>query len=253
MHSPLSYVGGKHRLSKLIVSHFPEHKTYVELFSGGAQVLFRKPPSDVEVLNDCDRDVTTFFRVCQLHSKELMRYMDFMINSREWFEQLEKTPAEILTDIQRAARFLYLQKLAYGGRVFRRSYASHVTKSPNYRLSRVPEIIKAIRDRVADVQVECLPYEQVIEKYDRPTTLFYIDPPYFEVPRFYNFNFEQKDFEALEQRLRTMQGKFILSINDRPFIRELFREYRLTSVDIAYGISSAPSRMHKELLIKNFS
>ena len=71
--SPLSYIGGKNRLAKRIIEIFPKHTTYVEAFAGGAQVLFHKEPSAVEVLNDLDGEIVNFFRVCQLHHEELIR------------------------------------------------------------------------------------------------------------------------------------------------------------------------------------
>ena len=106
MVGPLPYIGGKHRLAKKIIELFPKHTTYVEPFAGGAQVLFHKEPSAVEVLNDLDGDVVNLFRVCQAHHEELIRCMKFMLASRRWFATLKAQNPETLTDIQRAARFL---------------------------------------------------------------------------------------------------------------------------------------------------
>src|SRR5207247_11050245 len=108
MVGPLSYLGGKNRLAKKIISLIPEHTTYVEPFCGGAQVFFHKEPSAVEILNDLNEDIFNFLRVCKLHHKELLRYLHFCIVSRRWFELFEKTPPETLTDVQRAARFFFL-------------------------------------------------------------------------------------------------------------------------------------------------
>src|SRR5262250_1358971 len=105
MTGPLPYIGGKNRLAKKIISLFPKHLTYVEPFAGGAQVLFHKQPSDVEVLNDLDGEIVNFFRVCQSHHQELVRYLHFIVVSRQWYEMLANTRPESLTDIQRAARF----------------------------------------------------------------------------------------------------------------------------------------------------
>src|SRR5580658_4819738 len=109
MKGPVAYIGGKNRIANQIIEIFPEHKTFVEVFSGGAQVLFHKEPSAVEVLNDLDGDVVTFFRVCQLHYEELVRYLKFVLISRRWFSLFEAENPAALTDIQRAARFFYLQ------------------------------------------------------------------------------------------------------------------------------------------------
>ena len=114
MRGPLSYIGGKTRLASRIIDRIPEHLAYVEPFAGGAQVFFHKEPSKIEVLNDLDGEVVNLYRICQSHHEELIRYMRFMLLSREWFERLQKTPPAMLTDIQRAARYLYLQKVAFG-------------------------------------------------------------------------------------------------------------------------------------------
>src|ERR1700722_13963413 len=106
MIGPLPYIGGKRALAKQIIDIFPKHTTYVETLAGGAQVLFRKEPSKVEVLNDLDYEVTNFFRCCQLHHEELVRYLRYTLASRRWFEIMRDSDPSILTDIQRAARFL---------------------------------------------------------------------------------------------------------------------------------------------------
>src|SRR5882724_7496517 len=103
MTGPLSYIGGKNRLAKHIISLFPEHTTYVEPFAGGAQVFFHKAPSHVEVLNDLSFDVVNFFRVCQWHYEELVRQLHFHPISRKWHEFYISANPESMTDIQRAA------------------------------------------------------------------------------------------------------------------------------------------------------
>src|SRR5205807_3601507 len=110
MAGPLSYIGGKNRLAKRVIEIFPEHTTYVEPFAGGAQVFFRKEPSKVEVLNDLDQEIVNFFRVCQSHYEELLRYLRFTLVSRAWFDLMKVTDPRTLTDVQRAARHFYLLK-----------------------------------------------------------------------------------------------------------------------------------------------
>jgi len=251
MIGPLPYIGGKHRLAAQIMALLPEHTTYVEPFAGGAQVFFRKEPSKVEVLNDLDYDIVNFYRVCQSHYEELVRYLRFTIASRTWFALLRGTDPATLTDIQRAARFLYLQKNSFGGLVVKQNFHYGVTKPSNFTPTRIPAIIEAAHQRLAKVQIESLPYEQVLEKYDRPTTLFYLDPPYWE-RKLYKFNFKEADFIALEARLQQLAGKFILSLDDHPKVRELFRAFRMERTEIYYTAQRTAGTRYGELLIMNF-
>ncbi len=251
MKGPLNYVGGKNRLAKLIIERIPDHLTYVEPFSGGAQVFFHKPRSRIEVLNDLDSELVNFYRVCQHHDKELARWMRSMPLSREWFHQLEKVAPDGLTDVQRAARYLYLQKLAYGGRVTRKAYAIHATTPPNLHQDRIANTLADVHTRLTGVQIEHLPYDKVIERYDRPQTFFYLDPPYYDI-RLYRHNLEHGDFLQMATLLGTIQGKFMLSLNDHAEVRKIFAAFTLETVKIAYSLHSAVGKRHQELLIRNY-
>jgi DNA adenine methylase len=251
MVGPLSYIGGKNRLAKKIISILPEHITYVEPFAGGAQVLFHKSPSNVEVLNDLDFDVVNFFRVCQWHYEEFVRYLRFCLASRKLHDLHLATNPATLTDIQRAGRFFYLQKNSFGGLILKQKFHYGVTQPSNYNPERIPEIIEQTHRRLARVQIESLPYDQVMEKYDRPTTLFYLDPPYWE-RKLYKFNFSESDFHNLEARMQEIKGKCILSLDDRPEVRELFGRFRLEPIELKYTAKRNTKPLHKELLILNF-
>src|SRR5690348_15954368 len=208
MKGPLAYIGGKNKIAGKIIEAFPEHKTFAEVFAGGAQVLFHKEPSAVEILNDLDQDVVTFFRVCQNHFEELVRYLKFVITSRAWFELLQAEDPKSLTDVQRAGRFFDLQKNAYAGLVRNRTFGYSVEEPSRFNPERIPELIESTHKRLARVQIECLPYEQILKKYDRPTTLFYLDPPYFG-RKLYNFNLDEADFVEMAKRLMQIRGKFL--------------------------------------------
>jgi DNA adenine methylase len=251
MIGPLPYIGGKNRLATKIISLLPEHTTYVEPFAGGAQVLFHKPPSNVEVLNDLDFDVVNFFRVCQWHSEELVRYLRFCFASRRLHELHVKSDPATLTDIQRAGRFYYLQKNSFGGLIVKQKFHYGVTQQSNYNPDRIPEVIEQAHRRLQRVQIECLPYDQILARYDRATTVFYLDPPYWE-RRLYRHNFIEQDFIQMELRLRAIKGKFLLSLDDHPEVRRLFHNWRIVPVDIAYTAQRQVGKRFKELLIMNY-
>ena len=247
----LPYIGGKNRLANEIIALFPPHHTYVEAFAGGASTFFRKQPSKVEILNDLDGEVTNLFRVCQLHHEELIRYMRWMVSSRDWFKLLDHIDTSTLTDIQRAARTIYLQKNGYAGMVRRHSFNPGVLQPTGFNIERLPEIVAKTHERLARVAIESLPYEQVLKRYDRDTTLFFLDPPYYG-RKLYNFNFEHEDFVILAKRLTKLKGKFILSLNDVPEVRSIFSRFKIHGVELHYTAQKTPGKRFKEVLIRNF-
>jgi DNA adenine methylase len=114
----IPWIGGKSRLYDRIVALMPPHTCYVELFAGGAAVFLRRPvAAKSEILNDVNGDLINLYRVVQSHLDEFVRQFDWSLNSRAVFENHQSHPAQNLTDIQRAARFFYLQCNCFGGKV----------------------------------------------------------------------------------------------------------------------------------------
>lgn len=251
MRGPLAYIGGKRAVAKEIIAVLPKHVTYVEPFAGGAQIFFAKEPSKVEVLNDLDGELVNFYRVIQRHYEELIRYMRFTIVSRTVFDLLKAANVGQLTDIQRAARMLYLQKTSYAGRVTRQNFRTGIVQPPGLNPERIPELIEETHERLARVLLECLPYEKVLAKYDSPATCFYVDPPYFEV-KHYKFNLDPDDFRTLAERLGAIKGSFVLSLNDVPEVRTIFGAFRIRSIEMPYTAQKTAGKRFKEVLITNF-
>jgi DNA adenine methylase len=251
MRSPISYIGGKNRLAKRIIEIFPPHKTYVEAFAGGAQVLFHKEPSVVEVLNDLDGELVNLYRSLQLHHEEVIRYFRFVLVSRRWFDLLKAADPATLTDIQRAARYFYLLKNSFASLVRHPNYHWHVAQKPGFNLENLPELINKTHKRLERVQIECLPYGEILKRFDRPETLFFCDPPYFG-RALYRYNFTTSDFEKLEERLGGLQGKFVLTLNDTPEVRVLFRRFAIRTVELAYSAQKHAGRKYGEVFITNF-
>lgn len=250
MIGPLPYIGGKRRLAATIAGLLPPHVTYVEPFAGGAQVFFHKTPSRVEVLNDLDGEVVNFLRVCQQHDQELGRWLRHAVASRDLHDWFSRQDPSLLTDVQRAARFLYLQKNSFGGRVTRRSFHRAVTQPSNYKPERLPGILAAAAARLTRTQLERLPYEQVLRRYDSTTTCFYLDPPYAG-RSLYRHNFRDSDFAALADFLSEIRGSFLLSVNDHPVARAAFGQFPCRPISVAYTSSRTVPRV-SELLYSNF-
>lgn len=254
MTSPLfPWIGGKSRLAPTILPLFPDHQCYVELFAGGAALFFAKEPSDVEVLNDINGDLTNLYRVVQRHLAEFVRQFQWALTSRQVFEwEKAKAPAT-LTDIERAARFYYLQRMAFGGRVDGQSFGYATTTPPRLPLTRLEEELSNAwrRLNLGPAYIENLPWHDVLKRYDRPHTLFYADPPYWQTEGYgVPFGFEQ--YELLADSMARMEGTLILSINDHPDIRRVFAGYPMQSIDIAYTVGGGRGTQAKELIIGNW-
>lgn len=252
MNSPLPYIGGKSKLSKTIIEMMPEHKSYCEVFCGAAWVFFRKEQSKFEVINDLDSDLVCFYRVLQNHLEEFVRQFKWCLTSREWFEDWKRQQvAGGLTDIQRAARYYYLQRMCFGGRVRGRTFGAAPDHAPRINLLRIEQEMSDIHLRLARVTIEHLPYQAFIRKYDRQTTLFYLDPPYFKAP-YYEHNLELEDFEQMAELLASVKAKFILSINDHQEMRRVFKPFNIKPVALNYTVAKAKQSVGKELLVTNY-
>ncbi|CAK8739093.1 hypothetical protein SODG_002696 [Sodalis praecaptivus] len=177
MSSPIiPWIGGKRRLIKQILPLFPAHQCYVEPFCGGAALFFSKPPAKVEVLNDINGELMNLYRIVKVHLEEFMRQFKWALSSRQLFDWHRQTPPDTLTDIQRAARFYYLQRLAFGGRVSGQNFGTTTTSPQRFNLLRLEEQLSQAHLRLSDATIEHLDWQDCIEKYDRPHTLFYLDP-----------------------------------------------------------------------------
>jgi DNA adenine methylase len=252
MVGPLSYLGGKNRAASKIISLIPEHNCYIEPFCGGAQVFFHKEPSKVEILNDLDEEIFNFLRVCQIHHHELVSYLQFCVASRKWFELFEAQDPKTLSDIQRAARFFYLQKNCFAGLVRRQHFKVSVSDGSNYNPHRIPMILHCAHERLLGVQLDCRPYQEILSRYDRPDTFFYLDPPYFGLP-YYKFNFAERDFAELVSLLKNLKGRFLLSLNDMPEVRRIFNDFKIQGLTLSYSSQRKAGKVFKEVLISNYT
>lgn len=252
MNSPLPYIGGKSKLSKTIIEMMPEHKSYCEVFAGAAWVFFRKEPSKYEFINDLDSDLVCFYRVVQNHIEEFVKQFKWCLLSREWFEDWKRQrEAGGLTDIQRAARYYYLQRMCFGGRVRNRVFGASPTHPPRINLLRLEQEMSEIHLRLSRVTIEHLPYQEFISKYDRQQTLFYLDPPYYKAP-YYEHNLKLQDFKEMAALLSGIKANFILSINDHKDMRQVFKAFDIKPVSLKYTVAKGRQSVGKELLITNY-
>jgi DNA adenine methylase len=248
-------MGGKRRLADRLIPLFPPHECYVEVFAGGAALFFLRPqPAPVEVLNDINGDLVSLYRVVQNHVEEFVRQFKWALSSRQLFEWQKITRPETLTDIQRAARFFYLQHHAFGGKVAGQNFGT-ATTGPAPNIMRIEENLSAAWQRLAGVYVENLPWLECAERYDRPHTFLYMDPPYWQTEG-YGVDFPFDQYLAMADFMRRCKGRVMVSINDHPDIREAFGGFHMERIDIRYSNTNqrqGGAEVTGELVIMNWA
>ncbi|MEJ6008692.1 DNA adenine methylase [Novosphingobium aquae] len=248
------YIGGKRMLAKRLVGMIGEvpHRTYAEVFVGMGGVFFRRDHKPTaEVINDWSEDVSTFFRVMQHHYVAFLDMVRFQVSSRAGFEKLVRQDPSTLTDLQRSARFLYLQRLAFGGKVNGRHFGVNAAAPARFDITKLAPMIEAVHERLAGVVIERLPWSEFIARYDRAGTLFYLDPPYYGCERDYGPGmFDRGEFEALAEQLRSIAGRFILSLNDHPDVRRIFAGFTQHEAEVLYTVGGTDkAKVAAELII----
>ena len=253
--SPVApYLGGKKLLAKGLVAKLRgiPHRAYVEPFVGMGGIFFRRDfISPCEVINDLNGDVANLFRILQRHYVPLMDMLRWQITSRQEFERLRKACPSVLTDLERAARFLYLQRLAFGGKVG--GAFGVAIGTARFDIHKLAQLLDDAHNRLSRVVIESLPYGDVITRYDREDTLFYLDPPYYGNESDYNAPFQRADFKRIAEYLRNLKGCFVLSLNDRPEVREIFSGFHVEAVEVSYSVSREKKGRGKrgEIIISN--
>jgi DNA adenine methylase len=233
----IPWPGGKTRLLQHLLPLLCDnpHTCYVEAFAGGAALLFAREPAKVEVLNDTHGELVRLYRVVAHHLDEFVRQFRWALTSREMFKWAQMQRPETLTDIQRAARFFYLQRLTFGGKVTGQSFGTASTSPKRINLLRLEEDLSAAHLRLHRAVIENLPWQDCVTRYDAPHTLFFFDPPYWDTEG-YGVEFGMDQYEALAERMATMKGASILTINDHPEMRRVFGRFRSKVVSIKYTI-----------------
>lgn len=247
------YIGGKRRLAATLASRIAAipHALYAEPFVGMGGVFFRRRHAPgAEVINDRNGEVVNLFRILQRHYPQFMDTLRFQIASRREFERLKACDPATLTDLERAGHFLYLQRLAFGGKVAGQNFGVVYEGGARFNLTRLAPMLEAVHERLAGVVIENLDWADFIDRYDRKGTLFYLDPPYHGSENDYGAGlFPRADFERLAARLRALKGRFILSINDTAEIRETFKGFGMDEVELLYSVSGGAGTKAAELVV----
>jgi DNA adenine methylase len=251
------WLGGKRNLAKRICALIDgdAHISYAEPFVGMGGVFLRRTSRPrAEFINDYQRDVYNLFRVLQEHYVAFLDMLRFQITTQANFNRLVGVDPTTLTDMQRAGRFLFLQRLAFGGKISGRNFGLSTDRPARLNLTTLEPDLEALHSRLSGVTVTCLDFAEFIRRVDHKGALFYLDPPYWGNEGDYGRElFTRARFEEMAELLAGIKGRFILSLNDVEGVRETFAGFRFEQVKTTYTIAAkgvAPERA--EVLISNF-
>lgn len=224
----LRWPGGKSRMLKHLLPLVPPHVCYCEPFAGGLAVLLAKQRSTVEVINDINGDLIALYRNLQYHLPELLRELDYLFAARQNIHDFMAQPG--ITEIQRAARFLLKNKTSFGGNM--QSFGVCKTRGGGVGFSRASntELLGAAHQRLDKVVVENISYDRCLKLYDSPETFFFIDPPYLNAKINAYKGWREEDLQNFRKHLDRVEGKWVVTLDDSKFNRELFKDCKLTAV-----------------------
>jgi DNA adenine methylase len=229
----LRYHGGKWRLAPWIISHFPEHRIYVEPFGGAASVLLRKPRSYAEVYNDLDGELCNLFLIIRDRGAELRRALYYTPFARDEFALSYQTSDDPL---EQARRTVIRSFMGFGSNAHHRStgFRSNSNRSNTtgaHDWKSYPEALSAMIERIRGVVIENRSAVEVIRQHDSPETLFYADPPYPSGVRDpgddYAHEMTDDDHRELAETLRMVRGMVVISGYPCDlYDRELYPDWR---------------------------
>ena len=253
--SPVRWPGGKGFLAEMIVRHLGPHRTYVETCCGGAAVFWakRREISVAEVLNDADGELINFYQVLHKRGRRLAAEVDSMPYSRALFVKLLAWRPR--GTFHRAARFWYLNRVAFGGRRRRPPFGVMLSRRPAVLPQGVLSGLGTVIDRLRGVLFESVDVVRLIDLYDRCDTAFYVDPPFLGLSQEYACQFAPADHARLAGALMSARGGWLLSYNDCVEVRRLYRGRHLRRIATRYTIgcnsSTGGRSVAAELLISN--
>jgi DNA adenine methylase len=253
--APFGWVGGKSKLAPDIVKGIDwGHSTYVEVFGGAMSVLYAKPPSKLEVVNDINSNLVNLHRCIRTNPQSLSMYLNQMLISRELFDDIKHKRIKPRNKIEAAAFYLFTLTQSFGSKGDNFAMSAKSGRKPK-------DIYKSYSkwsNRLKGVTIENKSFEELIRLYDKPETLFYCDPPYVETESYYKDTggFGLEEHELLADMLGKIKGKFLLSYNDCALVRELYKGYNIRSTkEIEYTLGKNRHGKNKsvsEVLISNY-
>ena len=217
MNTLLNYPGAKWGMARQIVSMMPKHRSYLEPFFGSGAVLFSKPPSPIETVNDIDGDIVNFFKVLRERPADLAEAVSLTPYARDVFENAQLDRED--TDFNRAHQFAIRSKMAHGFKTYQKTgfkidvHARERAYCVSY-WNRLPKDLLEAAERLKNVQIENQNALDLIRKFNFDNVLIYADPPYLMETRSgkqYRHEMSDQDHVALLDALKQHKGMVILS------------------------------------------
>lgn len=257
--TPITYYGGKQKLLATILTKIPNHKLYCEPFLGGAAVFFGKPQSDVEILNDTNKELMNFYCVCKEKFLDLQTLVRVTLHSRKAHQDAKviNSHPHLFTDVQRAWAVWVLSSQSFSAKLdgpwgYDRSKRTTTKKISNKR----EKFTEDLAVRLQDVQLECADALYVIKSRDSKDSFFYCDPPYFNSDCGHYDGYTVEDFERLLQTLDAIQGNFLLSSYPSPLLMRYAKEkgWHMWSVESGVSVNAKSGYLKRkvEVLTANY-
>jgi|TARA_R100000750_G_scaffold31231_1_gene19982 DNA adenine methylase len=255
----MPYYGGKFELSRRLVPMLAPHNRYIEVFAGGLSMMFRKPKAKWNVVNDIDNDIVNLYICVVEEFEKLCEYIYWYPRSRQLYYEIKK---EVMSgkDIQvpdpkRAARYLFLIKLSYN----KNPYTAFSKSGKEDWSTKMLAELKISREKFNQVTIENLHFAKLVDKYPpQAGDMWYLDPPYVAAERgdYYFYDFGEKEHKELKECVDTINennGKFMVSYDDKPLVRELYNEYNIVELPTIYtGNLKNRNKVVNELAIINY-
>ena len=243
MISLLRYPGGKFYMLEDIKEIFNKSgkTTIIDVFGGSGKVLMNLN-AKVKVYNDINNNLVNFFSELKEHKEEVLKKLDYVLNSRELFERYREKSKD---NLENAFRFLYNNILSFNGEG--RSYSYSTKRNKSITLVNINNVINKSYNDIKYWTIERLDFREIIKRYDSENSFFYLDPPYHNITDLYDDNLRDEDYIDIKKSLDKIKGKYLLNINEDEFVLKLFGKPQKSKEFTNFGINGRISGKSKRV------
>lgn len=259
MKTPITYYGGKQKMARHILPLIPPHNLYCEPFCGGAAIFFAKESSNVEVLNDTNRELINFYKVVQNDFGLLEREIQISLHSRDLHRKASTiyNNSDMFSDVKRAWALWVLSSQGFAGQIDS-SWGYDVAKSstPKKIANKREAFSLDLAIKLQNVQLECADALYIIHSRDRVDSFFYCDPPYYNSDMGHYDGYSLNDYTELLECLSKIKGKFMLSSYPSPILTQYIKDHGWHTYNfeqlVSVGAKSGKPKSKIEVLTTNY-